>query len=553
MRKGLLTLDDLFNYYSHKNESIKFSSNDSNQNIFVQLPADIKYQKSNENLDGLFPVTIQACHTDKNRNGSSISKKVMNKCLSSFSNRPILAYIHKVDDQEEFGWHALHTEDGEIVYDEIPVGTVPESNNAKLVYNKNKDRYDVMVDGYIYEEYSNAKDILERMGEASVSVELGIKELSFDSKENVLNIEDFYFSGVTILGKDEDGNDVLPGMEGSNITLADFSENNNSLVNNQKLIEELKRLNNNLEAFNIDNIIRKEENAMNKFEELLEKYNVTVDDVTFEYEGMSNEDLEAKFEEMFGQSEETDESIQNEEFEEDTEETEEDDSEETSEENDDEEENEDFSIKYSVTRKGETFDFEVSMSQIISGLSDLVNATYSETDNTWYSVDVYEESKTVVMVDYWYGGKAYRQNYKVRNGQYTLVGDRVEVFSQWLTSDEIAELDKIKSNYSVVSNKLKKYEDAEAMVQKENIIKGITDDKRYSELIKDEEFKALEAGYAEFSVDEVQKKCDEIILKYIKNGGTINYSINDDSSTKPTVIPVPNVSPRKRGRYGGLV
>lgn len=550
MKKGLLTLDDLFNYYSSKNESIKFSSNDDNQNIFVQIPADIKYQKQEDNFDGLYPVTIQACHTEKNRNGSSISKNVMNNCLSTFANRPILAYIHKVDNQEEFGWHALHTENGEIVYDEVPVGIVPETNNAKLVYNETKDRYDVIVNGYIYEEYSNAKDILERMGEAFVSVELGIKELSFDSKENILNIEDFYFSGVTILGKDEDGNNVLPGMEGSNITLADFSENNNSLVNNQKLIEELKRLNNNLEAFNIDNIIRKEENAMNKFEELLSKYNVTVEDITFEYDGMSDEDLEIKFEEMFGKHEEDIEEINQDEESEDVNEEAEEiiDGEESFEEN-----NEDYSIKYSVTRKGETTNFEISMSQIISGLTDLVNATYSETDGTWYSVDVYEGSKTVVMVDYWYTGKAYRQNYKVRNGQYTLVGDRVEVFSQWLTSDEILELDKIKSNYSIISEKLKKYEDAEAMAKKVDIINGIVNDKRYSELIKNEEFKALESGYAEFSVNEVQKKCDEIILNYIKNGGIINYALDDTNNTKPNMIPVPKVSPKKRGRYGGLV
>lgn len=537
MKKGLLTLDDLFRYYSSKNESINFSSTDNDKNIFVQLPADIKYQKQDEAVDGLFPVSILACHTNKNRNGSSISKNVMDKCLPSFSNRPILAYIHVVDGQEEFGWHALHNEDGEIVYDEVPVGNIPESNNARLVYNEDKDRYDVMIDGFIYEEYSNAKDILERMGEASVSVELGIKELSFDSKENVLNIEDFYFSGVTILGKDEDGNNVLPGMEGANITLADFSKDNNSLVNNQKLIDELKRLNNNLETFNINKIFGKEENAMNKFEELLAKYNVTEEDITFEYTDMSDEELETKFDEMFGQSNDNDENNEDIVDNEDSDITE-----------------EDYSIKYSVTRKGETVDFEISMSQIISGLSDLVNATYSETDGTWYSVDVYEGSKTVVMIDYWYTGKAYRQNYKVRNGQYTLVGDRVEVFSQWLTSDEIAELDKIKSNYSIISEKLQKYEDAEAMNKKADIIKGIINDERYSELIKEEEFKALESGYADFSVEEVQNKCDEIILQYIKNGGTINYSANNNvAKNRKDMIPVPSVNAKKRGRYGGLV
>ena len=41
------------------------------------------------------------------------------------------------------------------------------------------------------------------------------------------------------------------------------------------------------------------EESMNKFEMLLEKYNKTAEDVTFEYENLSDEELEAAFEKAF--------------------------------------------------------------------------------------------------------------------------------------------------------------------------------------------------------------------------------------------------------------
>ena len=41
--------------------------------------------------------------------------------------------------------------------------------------------------------------------------------------------------------------------------------------------------------------------AVTKFEELLSKYGKTVEDITFDYENLSDEELEAKFEEIFGE------------------------------------------------------------------------------------------------------------------------------------------------------------------------------------------------------------------------------------------------------------
>ena len=100
-------------------------------------------------------------------------------------------------------------EEDNIVYDEIPIGIIPESCGAKLEYDKEKEKTYCVVNGYVIEEYAPlAVEILEREEECPCSVELSVRELSYDSKEKVLNIDDFFFSGVTILGKTEDGEDV---------------------------------------------------------------------------------------------------------------------------------------------------------------------------------------------------------------------------------------------------------------------------------------------------------------------------------------------------------
>jgi len=249
--KRLLTLNDLYNYYSSTKKSTHFSASEDNENIVVQINGKLKFKKSEKDTEGLREVYLQACHIDENINGSNIKKSVMTAALPSFSNRPILGYIHIVDGQPEFYGHNMHIDDdGNVVYDEVPIGVIPESCDAKLVYDKDKDKTYVEVKGYIFEEYSKAAEILEREQECSVSVELSIRELSYDAKNKYLDIEDFFFSGVTILGKNDEGEIVRPGMSGSNIKLADFSKENNSIFSeNNKLIEVLEKLNTTLSGF----------------------------------------------------------------------------------------------------------------------------------------------------------------------------------------------------------------------------------------------------------------------------------------------------------------
>lgn len=515
MKKRLLTLDDLYNYYCSSSTSCYFNSQNENENIVVQIDGKIKFSQKNNSSEGLLPVTLQSCHIGENVNGSNIDEEVMIAALPSFSNRPILGYIHEVDGQLEFYGHNMHiNENDELIYDEIPIGIIPESCNARLEYDKNKKKIYCVVDGYIFEEYTKAAEILQREEECSVSVELSIRELSYNAKEKHLNIEDFFFSGVTILGKDEDGEEVKPGMAGSNIQLADFSRMNNSLFSNTntKLIETLEKLNDTLSAisnFNINNAEGKEDKQVTKFEELLEKYGKTVEEITFDYEGLSDEELEVAFAEAFEEDKDEvsagseDEHVEDEVVE---------DVEEEIEKNEEEVPEENFSSKLSIVdANGTIHEFELSLDDIQSALYNLINDTYSESDNTWYSVSVYDSH--VIMHDWW-NSKNYKQTYKREEDSFTLTGDREEVFANWLTKSEEESLAELRANYSSIQTELEKYQTAEAIAKKDALF---TSDE-YKVIASETEFKTLSQNHAEFNYDELKSKLDSIILSYAKSG-----------------------------------
>lgn len=548
--KRLLTLNDLYNYYSSTTKSTHFSSSEDNENIVVQVDGKLKFKKSEKDTEGLREVYLQACHINENVNGSNIKESVMTAALPSFSNRPILGYIHEVDGKPEFYGHNMHLDDdGNVVYDEIPVGVIPESCDAKLVYDKDKDKTYVEVKGYIFEEYSKASEILEREQECSVSVELSIRELSYDAKNKYLDIEDFFFSGVTILGKNEDGDIVKPGMSGSNIKLADFSKENNSMFSeNEELLNEIKKLNENLSRFNINTSLKEGGDTVTKFEELLNKYGKIVDDITFEYENLSDEELEAKFAEVFGEDDTDGEATEPEPTSDGDEgsddsskegETSEPEVEEDEPKAEGETDVEQFEQKENLVKT-----FEISHEDIRYALYNLL-VSYEEMDNDWFWISNIYDSYFVY--ENWDGTKVYRQNYLVDEDNVSFDGERIELFKELLTASEKAELEAMRANYSAIESQLREYQ-----LKEENSIKDAlftSDD--YSSISDKEEFKALADNHAEYSVDELKSKLDSIILDYAKKG-SLNFSIESEKKNiHMTKLPIQKKA-NKKGRYGNL-
>ena len=557
MTKRLLYLEDLYDFYSTKyKRSTHFSSQESGEPLIVQVHGKINFEESDKNKDGLLPVHLQACHTNLNVNNSNIEESVMTSALPSFSNRPILGYIHKVvtdenpDGQWEFYGHNCHEENGELVYDEVPIGIIPESCNAQLVYDKEKNKTYCEVDGYIFEEYSRAAEILQREGECAVSVELSIRELSYDGKLKCLNIEDFWFSGVTILGKNEYGDTIKPGMTGSNIKLADFSADNNSLFAKyeNKMIEFQERLEK-LESTCSNIQLSKEggnDKNMDKFNELLEKYGKTAEDIDFEYEDMTDEELESKFEEVFGKLEENS--------------TSEPSNDEGTDDGDESEENpevkEDNACggggsgttkkkkKNSVENEPMTKTYEISHDDIRYALYNLLSS-YEESDNDWYYITGVYDSYFVY--ESWNGGKIYGQKYTKDNDNVAFDGERYTLHKEYLTDSEYAELQSMRSNYAALKEFKETAEKNELHAKREEILNS----EKYEAVSETEAFKELVKNMDNYSLEELDKEA-KIIFADSFNMET--FAARTEKAQKNSTVKVfANVNKSKKdSRYGNL-
>lgn len=546
-----ISIDAFYDYLVNKGSNLKFSKDEFGGSfVAVGLEGSLSFNKDTDK-DGLVKAHLKAAHVGKNRNRSQITYSSMKKNLKSIKNRPILAYIHQLEiDGEQksvFGWHAMHEgENGEIVYDEIPVGHVPTDAKPELVYDADKDKEYIETDAYLYEGYTKAPEILmDADGQCPVSVEIDVYDFSYDAKEKILNIDDFVFKGITILGYYEDGSTVEPAMEGANISLLNFNVDK--------------------ATFEIDqNSMKGGKDDMGLFEQLLEQYNVTAEDITFEHDNLTDEELKAKFEEMFGNAEADptpesnfednpesgDEGAEGDDSEGEAEpeepetdpEPEADEGEDGAQDDDEPVKKIDNSIAYSVNGK----EFAVSLNDKIYALSTLVNDAYSEADNTYYNVIVYD--KELVMVDIW-AGSAYRQSYGERAGVFSLKGDRIPVHAIYVTDTEEAEIENMRSKYSAMSDELAKYQQAEEDSRKEAIINS----EDWNDISGSAEFAEIKAKASEYSADEIQAKCDALLLSYAKSNSKKTHVAKDTNQHKFSLFRVPEgKSADSNKRYGNI-
>lgn len=512
------TLDDLYNFCCTNNFT-KFCAKENN-NMPLIVHQQGTFSSNEERNDSLLPVSLVLAHDEINLNKSKITYECYEDALVTCQNKPILANIHKVtyDDgteQYEFSGHDMTVDpdnDEKTYYIEQPIGILPESCNAHLEYNKEDDRNYLVANGYIFKEYGNqAADIIKREGAVDVSIEIAVHDMNFDAKEKVLTINKMEFLGVTCLGKTETGEKINPAMTNANLTIQSFNaeDNYSTKLTHSKLIEMLDKLNSTLSSFNKEKSEEGGNTQVNKLQELMKQYDVTEEQISFETEGLSDEELEAKFAEVFG--------------EEDTTTSEEDTSNE-------DETTEDYSVKHTIANSdGVVKEFELNLSDIQYALYSLVNDTYSEADNTWYSVATYESY--VIMQD-WCSNRAYKQTYKREGDNFSLTGDRVEVYANWLTKDEENALAELRSNYSVIEAELNTYKEAELNAQKEAVLA----DEAYAEFADTEEFKALADEASKYSVEELRDKCDLAFAKLVKAQGTFSAKPNATSNTKPNTV-----------------
>lgn len=578
MKKKLLTIDDLYNFYSTKKKSMTFSADKAGYNIAVQVNGKFEV-KQDDNSEGLLYGKIRAFHDLGNRNKSYIETDILEQYLPSMKDRPIMADIIEVEDEDgnivkDFNGHTmeLDEENDKIVYIEKPVGHFVNPENFHLEWSDEYQRNFVMADVVIYEEYTDACDILRRRQETDCSVELCIRDMSYDCKTHELHINNFYVQGCTLLGAH-----VQPGMAGSKLSLKDFSEENNSVFSNlseteemkEKLIEMQESIKTILSRFNINdsqesnkNYRKEEENVEDQIlvnEEATEESTVeSTEETKVEEEVTETESTEEVTEtETENESEETvDESTpevvetegckkkkcsEDEIDDESDEATEtegckkkkcEEDSEDDSDEEDEsldtngckkkkceEEIFETIEKTFEVDGKKFSVSFELSHEDIRCGLYNLIYE-YEEMDNDWYGIRVvYDES---FVFQGFFSGKIYGQKYTKDGDTVALEGERYNLHEELLTDSEYAQLNDMRSNYSSIQAELNSYKELELNAQREAVFA----DENYAEFVETEGFKKIKENINTYSVEELRTACDLEFAKCVKKQG--NFALNHE-------------------------
>ena len=545
-KKKLLTIDDLYSFYLEQNKTCKFSSEESGYQLSVQVPA--YFEVSDEEDDTLLFCTVKLMHSGENRNHSNVTDEALTKAAKGLAYKPILANFMEYTDEEtgetlkDFTSHDMViNDDGTATYLEKQVGCFTADEPYFEVEEETGHNFLYGICA-IPREYTDTCSIIERKNGTKISVELAVNSMEFDASKKVLNLTDVVILGATLLGKDPKTlKDVGEGMKNARLDIADFSTKNNSIFADYKnqmieLQERLEKLE--TACFNKDQNNGQNNNTeeggnnkdMDKFNELLSKYGKTAEDIDFEYEGLTDEELDAKFEEVFGEKkpEEDDNSDDNGSDGEPSDE---------GEGSSDTEDDTDTGVKEdnacgggsgSTKKKKKNAEepvedmvrtFTVSHEDIRYALYNLLD-TVSMDDNDWYCI-------TSVFDDYfvyesWNGGKIFGQKYTKENDNVAFDGDRYELFREYITADEKAQLDDMRSNYSSIVEELNTYKSAEVYADKMTVF----EDEAYADYLETDEFKALmsDESVNQYSKEELAEKADATLGKLVKKNKTFSFA-----------------------------
>jgi outer membrane murein-binding lipoprotein Lpp len=272
----------------------------------------MKFEIKIDNIEKVNPLfskcKIYALYTDLNRNNSFISEQAVNESLGSIYNTPIVGEY--IEESDNFGGHGGKVEitDGEIKYVQTtkPYGVIPES--AKIYWEDIKEsngkvnKYLVIEDAYLWtSRYPEVEMLIGQKFGQSMEIEVLDAEFTTVNNKKVWNIKKFLFSAFCILGinkeSDPDGH-VEPCFESASIVA--YSLDNDEFK--KQFYQMIKELKFSLEKEKIEKQDNKGGVDVEQLQELLKKYNLTLEDLAakkINHEEFSLEDLENKIKEAF--------------------------------------------------------------------------------------------------------------------------------------------------------------------------------------------------------------------------------------------------------------
>ena len=238
--------------------------------------------------------TIRVMYTGKNRNRTSISKEAVEKAIPTLYNCPIVCNYDVEEDK--IGGHDVEfvkTKNGlKMVNLTDAVGVIPEGAEYRweTVEDNGTEHEYLVVDGILWKR-SSAYEKLKKDGISGQSMEITVN--SGKSVDGVFEIYSFDFTAFCILGED-----VEPCFESADIetfSLEVYKTRFEHMMEDLKM--EYSMAANTTDESGKEFSSKGGEGKVN-LTELMAKYNLVEADITFDTDGMSVEELEAKFAEI---------------------------------------------------------------------------------------------------------------------------------------------------------------------------------------------------------------------------------------------------------------
>ena len=346
--------------------------------------------------DEFVKCTIAVNSYDQIANGTKFRKEAIIEALPTINYAPVIGYFTKdANNEGDFNGHGIEykiTDDGfEEIVNTIPFGVVIKDSYRFEKIQKDNGEYEdyVVVDAYLWGRYKEAINVVKQ-NKCNQSMEVNVT--SYDYAENYVDIKGFTYSALCILGEN-----VAPAFNLAKIRTSDKFSKDEFKSCYAEMTEALDKFLN--------------------FEEGGEE--VQEEEKKIE---MEEETTEPKVEESVVEDVKTEEEPSSEEF-----------------------ENKDDK------KEPISSNFELSFDEIRERLNELVRHQVKNEDKCRYVCAVYEDyfiyEEDTYDNETGYTVKFYKQKYVKTESEVALEGERVEVFTQFLTREEINKLEADKAEF----------------------------------------------------------------------------------------------------------
>lgn len=450
-----------------------------------------KYESINETVS---KVKCYIQYANKNRNGSYMSKESIEKAITSLYGVPVVGEYKK--SKEDFGDHGgkiIIDSDGiEYIQTTVPFGFVPlEPEFANVAWEEIEDedgetREYLVADAYLWRKrYPEVETVFENG--VNQSMEIDINEYEWSEELNAWDLKDFSYSALCLLGLD-----VEPAFESASVK--SYSLNKEDFKTEFSLMmKEIK------ESFQIEEVKENEEliieqPIVEEFEKELEEEIITIE-------------------------ENLDENVDTEQ----------------------EKSKDDFSDK----SERQFAKFELSFSDIENKIYNMINEI---DEDGWMNYDYWicEMYPSHAVIRNYEEQKYYKLPYTINEDESVMIGEKIEVFSTWLTQEEKDSLESMQSEFTIMKEKEQLEIEAQLNIQKDEIFE------KYDELLlENEEYIKIKESKSDYTIEMLETT---LAVLYVKS----NVQFSAKQSNKSSIIKLGNEDELNKKTkpvvdpYGGL-